>query len=300
MKQQMKGNIMLLITAMIWGVAFVAQSKGMEHVGPFTFLSVRSVIGGAVLIPVILIFAAINKRSGEKKAPENKKTLITGGILCGTALCIASCFQQAGISMDASAGDAGFITALYILIVPIMRLFFGKRVGLRTWCSVAVALFGFYLLTEKFGGFTKGCMMVLVSALFFAVHILVIDYFSPKADGVKLSCIQFFTCAVISGILMLVFEKPTLGDIWTARIAILYAGMLSSGVAYTLQVVAQKYTKPTSASMIMSLESVFALIAGMIIQPEANPIKLIKITGCVLIFAAIVLVQLPEKRIKNV
>lgn len=300
MKQQAKGNIMLLITAMIWGVAFVAQSKGMEHVGPFTFLSVRSVIGGAVLIPVILIFNALNKRGGEKKAPENKKTLIIGGISCGTALCAASCFQQAGISMDASAGDAGFITALYILIVPIIRLFFGKRAGLRTWCSVAVALFGFYLLTEKFGGFTKGSLMVLISAVLFAVHILVIDYFSPKADGVKLSCIQFFTCAAISGVLMLIFEQPSWENMWDARIAILYAGALSSGVGYTLQVVAQKYTKPTSASMIMSLESVFALIAGMLIQPEENPVKLIKIAGCVLIFAAIVLVQLPEKRMKNV
>lgn len=300
MKQQAKGNIMLLITAMIWGVAFVAQSKGMEHVGPFTFLSVRSVIGGAVLIPVILIFNALNKRGGEKKAPENKKTLIIGGVSCGTALCAASCFQQAGISMDASAGDAGFITALYILIVPIIRLFFGKRAGLRTWCSVAVALFGFYLLTEKFGGFTKGSLMVLISAVLFAVHILVIDYFSPKADGVKLSCIQFFTCAAISGVLMLIFEQPSWENMWDARIAILYAGALSSGVGYTLQVVAQKYTKPTSASMIMSLESVFALIAGMLIQPEENPVKLIKIAGCVLIFAAIVLVQLPEKRMKNV
>lgn len=300
MKQQAKGNIMLLITAMIWGVAFVAQSKGMEHVGPFTFLSVRSVIGGAVLIPVILIFNALNKRGDEKKAPENKKTLIIGGISCGTALCVASCFQQAGISMDASAGDAGFITALYILIVPIIRLFFGKRAGLRTWCSVAVALFGFYLLTEKFGGFTKGSLMVLISAVLFAVHILVIDYFSPKADGVKLSCIQFFTCAAISGVLMLIFEQPSWENMWDARIAILYAGALSSGVGYTLQVVAQKYTKPTSASMIMSLESVFALIAGMLIQPEENPVKLIKIAGCVLIFAAIVLVQLPEKRMKNV
>lgn len=289
---------MLFICALVWGIAFVAQSEGLKHVGAFTFLSVRSFIGAAVLVPVIFIFSASHK-DNEKKAPENKKALLVGGIACGAALCAASSFQQFGIACDTSAGDAGFITALYILIVPIIRTLFGSKVGVKTWIGVALALLGFYLLTERFGGFTMGSLLVLISAFLFAVHILVVDHFVSNADGVKLSCIQFFTCAVISGILMLVFEKPSFDDIWAAKTSILYAGAVSSGVGYTLQVLGQKYTNPTAASMIMSLESVFALIAGMILQPEANPVKLIKITGCVLIFAAIILAQLPEKGIKN-
>lgn len=299
MKSQVKGNIMLFICALVWGIAFVAQSEGMKHVGAFTFLSVRSFIGAAVLIPVIFIFSKVNKNK-EVKEPENKKMLLLGGLACGAALCAASAFQQFGIAIDASAGDAGFITALYILIVPIIKLLFGSKIGIKTWIGVALALFGFYLLTEKFGGFTLGCLLVLISAFLFAVHILVVDYFAGKADGVRLSCLQFFACAVISGVLMLIFEKPSFADIWAAKSSIIYAGAMSSGVGYTLQVLGQKYTKPTAASMIMSLESVFALIAGMILQPEANPVKLIKITGCVLIFAAIILAQLPEKELKNV
>lgn len=298
MKSQLKGNIMLLITAAIWGVAFVAQSEGMNYVGPFTFLASRSVIGGIVLIPVILIFGLLNKDK-EKHTSESRKILVKGGVLCGTALFAASYFQQAGIAIDASAGDAGFITALYILIVPIIRLIFGAKPGARTWCAVAVALLGFYFLTEQLGGFTWGSFLVLISAVLFAVHILVVDYFAPKADGVKLSCIQFFTCAALAAVCMAIFEEPSWKNILSAKASILYAGALSSGVGYTLQVVAQKFTHPTAASMIMSLESVFALIAGMLIQPEENPVKLIKILGCVLIFAAIILVQLPEKRAKN-
>ncbi len=299
MKSQVKGNIMLFICALVWGIAFVAQSEGMKHVGAFTFLSVRSFIGAAVLVPVIYIFSKTNK-DREKKAPEDKKMLLKGGLACGAALCAASAFQQSGVAQDTAAGDAGFITALYILIVPLIKMLFGSKIGIKTWIGVALALFGFYLLTEKFGGFTFGCLLVLISAFLFAVHILVVDHFVGKVDGVKLSCLQFFVCAVISGILMLIFEKPSFENIWAAKSSILYAGAMSSGVGYTLQVLGQKYTKPTAASMIMSLESVFALIAGMILQPEANPVKLIKIAGCVLIFAAIVLAQLPEKEIKHV
>lgn len=296
MKSQLKGNLMLLLTAMIWGVAFVAQSTGMEHVGAFTFLSLRSFIAAAVLVPVMCVFS---RKNSENKEKYSKKSLVLGGLACGGALCAASAFQQLGIAYDASAGDAGFITALYILIVPIIRFFFGKRAGIKTWLAVAIALFGFYLLTEKFGGFTFGCLLVLISAVLFAVHILVVDYFATRADGIKLSCLQFLVTGIIAGVFMLILEKPAPADIWSGRMSILYAGVLSSSVGYTLQVIAQKYTKPTQASMIMSLESVFALIAGMIIQPEANPVKLVKIAGCVLIFGAIVLTELPERKAKN-
>ena len=217
-----------------------------------------------------------------------------GGLACGAALCAASAFQQFGIAIDASAGDAGFITALYILIVPIIKLLFGSKIGIKTWIGVALALFGFYLLTEKFGGFTLGCLLVLISAFLFAVHILVVDYFAGKADGVRLSCIQFFVCAVISGVLMLIFEKPSFADIWAAKSSILYAGAMSSGVGYTLQILAQKGSNPTVISLLLSLESVFATISGAAILGDRLSGR--EYFGCALMLAAVVLAQLPDRK----
>lgn len=296
-KSQLKGNICLLIAALLWGTTFVAQSEGTDLVDPFTYLASRSYIGCIVLIPVIMFMDALKKRNGTyKKADKTEnKMLLKGGVLCGIVLCAASGFQQFGMWLDASAGDAGFITALYILIVPVMGLFFKKKVGVKVWVGVVIALLGLYLLTEKFS-FNAGTLMVLVCAFVFAVHIMVIDYFSPKVDGVRLSCIQFFVTAILATVLMFIFEKPSLNAIIDAAIPILYAGVMSSGIAYTLQIVGQKYTDPTVASMIMSLESVFALLSGMIIQPEQNPFKLIKIMGCAAIFVAIIIAQLPDKK----
>ncbi len=295
MRNNIKGNLMLVLCAVIWGVAFVAQSVGMEHVGPFTFQAVRTFLGFIVLVPVCLLFDMAKKKENKYEKCD-KKVLVKGGIICGAVLFVAISFQQIGLAIDASAGDAGFITALYILIVPVIRIIFGKKIGYKVWLGVVMALFGLYLLTEKFNGFTPGSFMVLMSAFAFSGHILVVDYFAPKTDGVKLSCLQFLAASIISSVFMFGFENPLWKDILSAKVSILYAGIMSSAVAYTLQILGQKYTKPTPASMIMSLESVFALLAGMILQPLDNPFKLIKISGCVMIFAAIIIAQLPERK----
>ena len=296
-KSQLKGNICLLIAAILWGTTFVAQSAGTDVVDPFTYLASRSYIGCIVLIPVIFFMDSLKKKSGSYRKADKaeKRLLIKGGVLCGIVLCAASGFQQFGMWLDASAGDAGFITALYILIVPVAGLFFGKKVGAKVWIGVAIALLGLYLLTEKFS-FNAGTLMVLICAFAFSAHIMVVDYFSPKVDGVRISCIQFFVTAILATVLMFIFEKPSFSAIIDAAIPILYAGVMSSGIAYTLQIVGQKYTDPTVASMLMSLESVFALLSGMIIQPEQNPFKLIKIMGCAAIFAAIIIAQLPDRK----
>lgn len=284
-KKQLGNSLLLLLTATIWGSAFVAQSVGMEHVGPFTFTFSRSIIGGIVLLPCILLL-------GKWKKGFATKTEWLGGICCGIALCAASNFQQVGIQFT-TVGKAGFITALYVVLVPIFGLFLKKRVPILIWGCVGLSVAGLYLLCMPAGAFTLalGDLLVLICAVLFTVHILVIDYFSPKGDGVVISCIQFFTCGILSGIPMLFFENPSVGNMVDAKWSILYAGVLSSGVAYTLQVVAQKNVNPTVASLIMCLESVVAVLAGWIVLGQEMSSR--EILGCVLMFVAIVLAQLP-------
>lgn len=284
-KKQLGNSLLLLLTATIWGSAFVAQSVGMEHVGPFTFTFSRSIIGGIVLLPCILLL-------GKWKKGFATKVEWIGGICCGIALCVASNFQQVGIQFT-TVGKAGFITALYVVLVPIFGLFLKKRVPILIWGCVGLSVIGLYLLCMPAGAFTLalGDLLVLICAVLFTVHILVIDYFSPKGDGVVISCIQFFTCGVLSGIPMLFLENPSVGNMMDAKWSILYAGVLSSGVAYTLQVVAQKNVNPTIASLIMCLESVVAVLAGWIVLGEDMSSR--EIVGCVLMFVAIVLAQLP-------
>lgn len=295
---QMKNSLLLLLTAFIWGVAFVAQSVGGEAVGCFTFNGVRSLIGAAVLIPVIYFLDAQKKKElGEEKFLEqrgDKKTLLLGGICCGVMLCIASNFQQFGISFT-TVGKAGFITAMYILIVPILGLFMKKRVGAKVWLGVVLATVGLYMLcmTSESFSLSKGDFLVLICAGFFSLHILIIDYFSPKVDGVRMSCIQFFVCGVISTAIAFVFENPSFSAILFGWLPILYAGVLSCGVAYTLQIVGQKNMDPTVASLILSLESVFSVLAGWVILHQTLSMR--ELFGCVLMFLAIILAQLPEK-----
>lgn len=295
---QMKNSLLLLLTAFIWGVAFVAQSVGGEAVGCFTFNGVRSLIGAVVLIPVIYFLDAQKKKElGEKKFLEqkgDKKTLLLGGICCGVMLCIASNFQQFGISFT-TVGKAGFITAMYILIVPILGLFMKKRVGAKVWLGVVLATIGLYMLcmTSESFSLSKGDFLVLICAGFFSLHILIIDYFSPKVDGVRMSCIQFFVCGVISTAIAFVFENPSFSAILSGWLPILYAGVLSCGVAYTLQIVGQKNMDPTVASLILSLESVFSVLAGWVILHQTLSVR--ELFGCVLMFLAIILAQLPEK-----
>lgn len=303
-KYTLRQSMLLLLTAAIWGVAFVAQSVGMDYVGPFTFNTVRSLLGGIVLIPCIVLLKRINVGSKDTAgAAEHasgdpagqRKVLLTGGVACGVLLCIASNLQQFGI-MYTSVGKSGFITAMYIVLVPVLGIFLKKKAGIKIWCSVAIAVGGLYLLCMTDSGFSiqKGDLLLLLGAVIFSFHILTIDYFSPKVDGVKMSCIQFFTCGILSMVCMFLFEQPQIGAILQAWIPIVYAGVLSCGVAYTLQIVGQKGMNPTVASLILSMESVISVIAGWLILHQKLSGR--ELLGCVLMFVAIILVQLPERK----
>ncbi len=299
MSKKLQGTMMLLLTALIWGSSFVAQRAGMEYIGPFTFNGIRSLIGGLVLIPVIFLFSK-NKTAQEKKEEltedekkAGKKTLLLGGILCGIVLFAASSLQQIGM-VYTTAGKAGFITALYIVLVPILGVFIRKKVKPIVWLCVILAVAGLYLLCMTDGlSLGQGDLLVLLCAFAFSIHILVIDYFAPRTDGVALSCIQFFVCGILSLFPMFLAETPVWSAILDCWIPILYAGVLSCGVAYTLQILAQKHTDPTVASLLLSLESVFAAIAGAIILHEQLAPR--ELAGCVLMFAAIIIAQLPSK-----
>lgn len=293
----LRSSAMLTLTALIWGVAFVAQSEGMNYVGGFTFNACRFIVGGMVLIPCIFFLRRVNGDQWAKldrtEQAKRRKTGIIGGICCGVFICLGSTFQQFGIAQT-TVGKAGFITSLYIIIVPILGLFLRKKVGLNIWVSVGIAALGMYLLciTEGFA-ISRGDFLVFLCAIGFSLHILVIDYFSPKADGVVISCVQFFTAGIISGVLMFLFERPTWDAVMEAWAPVLYAGVMSCGVGYTLQVVAQKDVEPTIASLIMSLESVFSLLAGWVLLGQKMSPK--ELSGCVLVFGAIVLAQVPAE-----
>ncbi len=313
-KMPLKNSLCLLLAATIWGIAFVAQSVGMEYVGPFTFNGVRSLIGALVLVPVILLLnrsrdtssgsagSAIpeSASNGTQKSaattaaasPYKNRDLWIGGIACGIALFAASNFQQFGIQYT-TVGKAGFITACYIIIVPIISLFLGKKCSPFIWAAVVIALVGLYLLCIT-DGFSIGLgdILVLICAVLFSLHILVIDYFSPKTDGVKLSCLQFLVCGILSTILALFLEHPQISSVLTAWLPILYAGVMSCGVAYTLQIVGQKNVNPTVASLILSLESCISVLAGWVLLGQKLSAK--ELLGCVIMFAAIILAQLPE------
>lgn len=287
-----KNPAMLLLASFIWGSAFVAQSVGMDYVEPFTFNFVRNIVGGLVLIPCIYLLRDRTKHEAAE-TPSDKRTLLIGGVSCGVILCLASNMQQIGIQYT-SVGKAGFITALYIVIVPIMGIFLKRSCGWKVWVGVAIALVGFYLLCMVDGfSLEHGDSYLLICALLFSVHILVIDHFSPMVNGVKMSCIQFFTCGILSGIAMLLAESPDVKSILAAWLPILYAGVLSSGVAYTLQIVGQKNYNPTVATLLLSLESVFSVLTGWAVLHQKLSAR--ELSGCVLIFLAVILAQLPER-----
>lgn len=298
-KLQLRNSLLLLLTATIWGVAFVAQSVGMDYVGPFTFNMLRSIIGGIVLIPCIFLLDKIapkeEKKQTEEELRQGRKTLLLGGICCGVLLALAANMQQIGIQYT-TVGRAGFITACYIIIVPILSfLFFRKKCGISIVAAVILALIGLYLLciTDGFA-IGKGDLFVLICSFLFSFHILVIDYFSPLVDGVKMSCIQFFVCGIVSGIPALLTETIVWENILQAWMPILYAGVMSCGVAYTLQIVGQKNMNPTVASLILSMESCISVLAGWMILDQKLTSR--ELFGCVLMFAAIVLAQLPGKK----
>lgn len=291
MSKQLRSGLLLTLTALIWGAAFVAQSVGMDYVGPYTYLFTRSVIGGIVLLPIIKFFG---KHEVSYSHQKNNKILLIGGICCGTALFTASIFQQIGIKYT-SVGKSGFITSLYMIIVPIISIFLGKKAQKKVWFSVVIAIIGMYFLCMNGeSGINKGDLLVLICAFGFSIHILIIDYFSPKVNSIKLSCIQFWICSIISFFPMILFEKPEMSNIIAAWAPILYAGALSSGAGYTMQIIAQKDIDPTIASLICSLESVFSVLFGWLILKEALSSK--ELFGCALVFIGVILTQIPERK----
>ena len=299
-KTKLFANLGLLLAALIWGSTFVAQSAGAELVETFTYQSTRSIIGGLVLLPVIFLRDKAAKKRPDYTPPtkKDKRLLLIAGICCGLVLTVAACLQQYGIKFT-TVGKSGFITALYVVFVPIAGLLFGKKVRPVVWISVILAAIGLYLLcmTDSSFALSLGDTYVLLCAFCFTAHIMVIDHFDRFCDPVKMSCIQFFTSGIVSGVLMFIFEKPNIGNILAAWLPICYAGVLSSGVAYTLQVVCQKNTEPAVASLLMSLESVFAVLAGAVILAEIPSHR--EAAGSVIMFAAIVLAELPPIKFKK-
>lgn len=294
-----KGVVLLLLTALIWGTSFVAQSEGMESVDAFTFQGIRTLLGSLVLVPVILLKSRTERKSLDaagKKArnSQNKKTWIYGSIL-GVALCTATNFQQFAF-YHSTAGKIAFITAMYMFFVPIVGLFFRKRIPLLTWICIAMGFAGLYFLSftkgSSFGSLNRGDIQALICAVFFTVQILLIEKFGPECDGVKLSCVQFFVSGAISTILMFIFEAPQISTIKAAALPILYSGIMSCGIAYTLQIIGQKYCEATIASLLMCMESVFAAISAAIIIGEKLTQR--EISGCVIMFSAILVTQIAD------
>lgn len=312
MSRRMRGNLLLLLAACIWGFSFVAQSEGMKYVGPFAFIGIRSMLAGISLAVFLGIRRLVTvrrermdgtlKMTGQSVGRIRKtggKTLLLGGISCGIVLFVATMLQQIGILHTNEPGKAGFITALYLILVPLVGIFFRKKIGIKVWFAVVLAVCGMYLLciTEGFRMAT-GDLYLLGCAFVFTVHILVIDYFSPKVDGVAMSCIQFLLCGVLGTAGMLLTETIEVSLMFEAWLPLVFSGVFSGGVAYTLQIVAQKDTEPAVACLLMSLESVFAVVGEWLILGRFLSAR--ESVGCVLMFAGIILTQLPERKHGNI
>lgn len=299
---------LLALAALIWGTAFVAQSMGMDHVGPCAFNGARSFVGSLVLLPVIAVCNRLRDKARGKKEPrllglfDKNKVLLWGGIACGSLLAAASLLQQASLQTT-SAGKAGFLTSLYIVMVPVLGIFLGRKAGVQVWLAVALALTGAYFLSVAGGeeGFaiSLGDSFVLACSLIFSLHILVIDRVSPQVDGVQLSCVQFLVAGVISALAAVLLERDSFqwGGLLAAWAPLLYVGVLSSGVAYTLQIVGQNGLNPAVASLVMSLESVFAAISGWLVLNQ--PLSGRELLGCGLVFAGVILAQLPADLLRK-
>ena len=285
--REMKSNMLLMLTAAIWGFAFVAQRVGMQYVGAFTFNGVRFALGSISLVPLIIYFK--NKKTAEQPEEAASASALIPGIIAGSVLFFGASLQQAGLAYT-TAGKAAFITGLYIVLVPLLGIFLKQRVGLNTWLGVVLAVSGLYFLSvnEDFT-IAFGDLLEIIGAFFWAVHILVIDHFTKKVDALKLSCVQFVMCAVLSIITAFIFEDISISGISQAAIPILYGGLLSVGVAYTLQVVGQKHAKPSHAAIILSMESVFAALGGALLLGENLGGR--GYLGCALMFAGMLLTQ---------
>lgn len=289
-KKSLIGYVLLFITALIWGFAFVAQKKGTDYLGAFGFNAARNFIGSVFVLVVYLIFF-----KNRKKRVLKKDNTIKAGILCGIVLFLGSTFQQLGIETT-STGNSGFITALYIVIVPLLGIFVGIKPGFKSYLSVAIALLGLFFITVNGkAGFTPGDLWALGGAFSFSIQIILVDRYITSVDGIKLSIIQMSITTILSFICMFIFENNTIANFVSCLWPLLYVGILSSGVAFTLQIIAQNYTKPTPASLIMSLESVFSLVGGFLILHETSTAS--ELVGCGLVFLAIILIIIPNKKL---
>ena len=284
-------ELLLLITAMIWGFAFVAQRSGMDHIGPFTFNGLRFILGATSLVPVMFWLQSRQLKKGEKKIiPFTHKTHLIGGLAMGCVLFIAASLQQAGL-IHTSVGNAGFITSLYIIFVPMICLLFGQKTHINVWIGAVLALIGLYLLSIKGNlSISYGDFLQLIGAIFWALHIIIIGYFSPQGDAIKLSIIQFYICGFASLAIGLTIEIFSFDSILSVLPELLYVSILSTSVAYTLQVVAQKKVAPSNAAIIFSLEAVFALLGGWLILNESMELK--GLIGCSLMFIGVLISQL--------
>lgn len=294
MKQTLRGSIPLLVATVIWGSTFIAQSVGMDLIEPFTFQAVRCGLAVVFLLPVIFCFdKAKDKNADYFCLWKNKRLWISGGI-CGISLYVASGLQQMGL-VYTSAGKAGFITAMYIVLVPIGGLFLRQKPSPMAWISVGIATVGLYLLScAGVSGINHGDLLLMASALAYAVQITLIDRLADALDSLRLNCIQALVTAVLSAITMVLTERPVWANITACALPLCYAGILSMGVAYSLQIIGQKYLAPTPASLIMSLESVFALLCGWLLLQER--LTLWESLGCVLVFSAVILSQIPNQK----
>jgi len=299
-KVRVPGELYLLTTSIIWGAAFVVQKVAMDILEPFTFTAVRYFLGGILLIPVIILFQRMNdkrdkKENSVKRQKYSKKTLFFGGIICGGILCFAGNFQQFGL-VTSAAGKTGFITTLYIVIVPVFGLLvFRKRVRWLVWVGVVLGVFGLYFLSMKAGDFSmeRGDFLVFIGAFFWAAHILAVDLLAPKVDAVKLSCLQFIWAGVFSSVFMFIKETPNIMEILSCWFPVLFTSVFVVGVAFTFQIIGQKTTDPTVTSLILSLEAVFGVLAGMVFLSERMTGR--ELLGCALMFTAVILTQLPDK-----
>ena len=294
-KMKLSSSLMLFMAALIWGFAFAFQSQGMDYMGPMTFNGTRFLIGAFVLVPIIFIF----RKPGEKKkiTKDDMKVTITGGVVCGLCLFAASSLQQVGIQYT-SVGKAGFLTTLYIILVPIIGIFFKKKASVMVWIGAILSVIGMYLLcVSETMSINKGDVFAFCCAIVFAFHILSVDYFSPKTNGIVLSCIQFLTSGLCAMVCAFIWEQPTLIEIINGIVPLLYVGIMSSGVAYTLQILGQKNADPTIASLIMSLESAVSVLGGwMILGQKLSPKELL---GCLLMFIAVIGVQVFDAKKEN-
>lgn len=292
--KRFKGEICLALAAIIWGSAFIFQKMGMDHIGPFTFGFFRFTIGAIALLPVIWIFGKVNEKRPEPKeiTPFRDKVLLMGGLLCGVACFVASSFQQVGL-VYTTAGKAGFITSMDIVIVPLLMIFLRQKVGLFTWLGVAVGCFGMYLLciTDGFN-IQLGDGLVMGCAVFYSFQILLIDYYAEKVDPIKLSFYEFMVTGLLSLVAALIFETIQLQPILDCAVPILYTAILEVSIAFTLQIVGQKDTNPAVAAILMAMESVFAVICGCLFLGEVLTGR--ETIGCIIMLAAFILTQVPE------